>query len=239
MQSARTSVLCLDAWLPRYCLTEGAHSDSGHAFAALKAFAFHCRSRCALGNHRHVSSLTAESVLCRTKHTFSLLYPKGKPSMLLRLLASTVEAHGGTAEEDPENFTLSATFQEQSAPGNSAISAGLPRGVPHAGASNVVKAKGSSLRGPQEPSASVSSVLKEDADERAVKRQRTHGAHCEDSGRGQVSFTMMMTLRQESAGAFVVLAALQQARVGAPAAAAAFTAKCHAIQRDIGHCLMN
>ena len=184
--------------------------------------------------HRHMCSLTPVSVLCRSKHTFSLMYPKGNPSKLLRLLASTVEAHGGTVDQDPEKFMLSASFQEESASGDSAISAGLPRGMPHAEASDNVKGEGTSLSVPQEASATTLSVS-EDANERAVKRQRTHGAHSEDIGRRQCSFRM--TLRQESAGAFVVIAALQQAQLADTTAAATFTAKCHAIHQDIDQLL--
>ena len=165
---------------------------------------------------------------CRVKHTLSLAFSKGNPSRLLSLLASTVEAHSGTVMKDPQKFSLQACFQERPAPHESA---GLPDEVPQA--SGDVKREGNSLSGPQRPAAVFLSDSQEQPNNRPVKKQRTSSAHGENNGRRQSTVKMTMTLRQESAGSFVVLAALQQEQVADTAAAAAFTAKCHAIQQDI------
>lgn len=174
-------------------------------------------------------------LLCRIKHTFSLTYPKGNPSRLLSLLASTVEAHSGTVEKDPQNFSLQASFQEQSALHESA---GLPDRMPQE--SGDVKGESRHMTGPQGP-ATVCLSISQQPNNRPVKRQRISSAHGEEDGRRLTAFKMIMTLRQESAGSFVVLSALQQEQLqlADTAAAAAFSEKCHAIQQDVEQLLLS
>ena len=146
----------------------------------------------------------AHAALRRTKHTFGLTYPNGKPSRLLSLLASTVEAHSGKVERQPQDFLLRAQFQEQQiAKSGDADYAGLPEEAPQAAAAKRQRT-------------SVSAH-----DQSIGTRTRP------------IAFAMFMSLRQESIGSFVVLASLQQDKMTDPEAAIAFTAKCHAIQQDI------
>ncbi len=89
------------------------------------------------------------------------------------------------------------------------------------------------------PSSKASNAAEDISINRHVKRQRTGTVYGEGLGRRQVDFQMRMSLRQESAGSFVILAALQQEQLADTAAAAAFTAKCHAIQQDIEQLLLS
>lgn len=178
----------------------------------------------------------APAALRRTKHTFGLTYPKGDPSRLLSLLASTVEAHSGKVEQQPQHFLLRAQFQEQQiAQSRDSDDAGLPEEAPQAAAPNAMSG-GQMLSAPEAPFAATPSASAHVTDGRSVKRQRTSGS-AHDEGMGtrirQIAFRMAMSLRQESVGSFVVLASLQQDKVADPKAAIAFTAKCHAIQQDI------
>ncbi len=140
-------------------------------------------------------------------------------------------------QKDPQKFLLSAYFQEQSAPGELSE---LQGEKPQAAAFGDVDGEGTSLSGTQGPSGNLS-VSRGGPNNRPVKRQRTSGAHGQGVivDRRQPAFEMRMTLRQESAGSFVIFAALQQEQLADTAAAAAFTAKCHAIHQDIEQLLLS
>ena len=178
---------------------------------------------------------------CRSKLTFSLSYPKGDPSKLLSLLTSTVEAHGGVVEQQPQTFLLRARFEPQQTArigSSNSEEAQAEAQQAIAPASNESGESGN-VNGPEMPSAGIAKQLKPDVTQRSAKRQRT-GEKVEKGGvtQRQVEFEMTMTLRQESVGSFAVLASLQQDRLQGVDAARGFTQKCHAIQQDIKQLLM-
>ena len=178
---------------------------------------------------------------CRSKLTFGLSFPEGDASKLLSLLASTVEAHGGVVEQQPQTFSLRARFEPQQ---TATIGSSNPeetqaeRQWAIAPASNGSGESGI-VSGLKSPSAGKAEQLKPDVKQRSAKRQRT-GEKAEKEGviQRQVEFEMTMTLRQESVGSFAVLASLQQDRLQGADAATEFTQKCFAVQQDIKQLLM-
>lgn len=191
-------------------------------------------------NIRHIYG----AMSCRSKLTFSLPYPKGDPSKLLSLLTSTVEAHGGVVEQQPQTFLLRARFEPQQTArigSSNSAEAQAERQQAIVPGSNESGESGN-VNGPETPSAGIAKQLKPDVMQRSAKRQRTGEKVEKESFEGvtqrQVEFEMTMTLRQESVGSFAVLASLQQDRLQGVDAARGFTQKCHAIQQDIKQLLM-
>ena len=109
----------------------------------------------------------------------------------------------------------------------------LSEGMLKAAAMDDAKGDRSSLSGLQPPATSIPGASKDNSCSRAVKSQRISEAHHVGAARYQLSFTMVMTMHQERAGTFVIHASLQQDQPRDTGAAAAFTAKCHAIQQDL------
>ena len=169
---------------------------------------------------------------CRTKLSFSLRYPRGDPRRLLSLLASTMEAHGGEVAQQKQDFSMSAHFQH---PGpaviesSSTIEQQRTLDNPHA----AVADSGEEIVdvcSPENAFAAGHITSAHGAEHRLAKKQR----HVRDEGPDyrHGAFDISMTLRQESAGVFAVLASLQQDRSADSQTATAFTSVCCAIQQD-------
>lgn len=193
--------------------------------------------------------------LCRTKLSFSLKYPRGEPSMLLRLLASTVEAHGGEIAQQKQDFSLSARFQQQGSAvsgSSSTIEQQRKRDTAMGGSSSATEQQRSQdtaqadvadledevvdCGGLADACAAEHCTSAHGAEQRLAKKQR----HVRDelSEHRHCAFNMNMTLRQESAGVFAVLASLQD-RTAESQTATAFTSVCRAIQQDVEQLLQS
>ena len=176
---------------------------------------------------------------CRTKLSFSLKYSRGDPRRLLSLLASTMEAHGGKVAQQRQDFSLSAHFQQQgpAVNGSSNTTEQLGKGdTAHAAVANSGE-EVFDVGGLDDASAAGHSTSAHGVEQRLAKKQRRVRDKGSEHRHG--AFDISMTLRQESAGVFAVLASLQQDRTTESQAATAFSCVCRAIQQDVEQLLQS
>ena len=179
-------------------------------------------------------------MLCRTKLYFSLKYPQGDPRRLLSLLASTMEAHGGQVAQKEQDYSLSAHFQQQGTAANESSSSITEQQRTGETAHAVLADSGEKMVNVcnlDNAFAAGHSTSAHGAEHRLAKKQR----HVRDEGpeHRHDAFDIRMTLRQESAGVFAVLASLQQERSADSQTATAFTSVCCAIQQDVEQLLQS